>query len=398
MRSHLAAYLLVPCIAVAVTGCSLQPNANVLPGQTATGGDGYTVTVHFGHVENLVRNSAVMYRDATIGTVTDIKLDDWQPTVTLRLLEDVKLPANTRFTIGQKTLLGAQYVEVEASTKASGAALADGAVVPVSRTGGYPETEQVLSAAALLLNNGGLSQISTITGELSAALDHQVDARELIDRLQELLDIVDANKENVIGALRELDGLSGSLAAQRTDIARAIDDVTPALRMLNRERDQLVRSVHAAGVLSGHTVQLVGATQGDLLGTLEALRPTLANLARSSAHLPEALKFMVTLPFPIMTSDQAVKGDFANLFATLDLSGSTLSKNFGSYVLPGLQASNPLATPLLPQVGGLLPQVTDPLLKTLPQVGSLLSPAPKPAPAPSTSAKSCGLLSVLGGC
>lgn len=405
VRTSLAAYVLVPALAVAGSGCSLQPNANVLPGQVATGDDGYTVTVRFAHVENLVQNSAVMYRDATIGTVTGIELDDWKPTVTLRLLTDVSLPVDTRFTIGQKTLLGAQYVEAAAPADASGTSLADGAVVPVERTGGYPGTEQVLTAAALLLNNGGLSQISTITGELSAALDDRhVDARQLIRRLQELLDTVNANKDNVIGALRELEGLSGSLAAQRGDIARAIDQVTPALRMLNRERDELIRSVRAAGVLSGHTVELVGATQEDLLGTLDALRPTLANLARSSAQLPEALKFMITLPFPVMTADRALKGDYANLYATIDLRGSTLSKNFGSYLVPGMQASNPLSVPLVPELGGLIPKVTDPLLQTLPQVGALLSPGTgtnggsAPSPAPSTAPKSCGLLSVLGGC
>lgn len=62
-----AAVSLLP--AILATGCSLQPNENTLPGQVATGSDGYTVTVRFESVENLVPNSQVLLDDVVIGTV-----------------------------------------------------------------------------------------------------------------------------------------------------------------------------------------------------------------------------------------------------------------------------------------------------------------------------------------
>ncbi|NHA01245.1 MCE family protein [Nocardioides sp. W3-2-3] len=156
-------------LASLTAGCSLQPNENTLPGQVATGSDGYGVTVHFEAVENLVPNSQVLLDDVVVGTVTDIRVQDWHAVADIRLLDSVPISEDARFTIGQKTLLGAQYVEVNSprvnATASPASLLADGDEVPLARTGQAPGTEQVLAGVALLLNNGGLSQISTITGE-----------------------------------------------------------------------------------------------------------------------------------------------------------------------------------------------------------------------------------------
>ena len=165
-----AAGTLLACLA---TGCSLQPNENTLPGQVATGSDGYGVTVRFEAVENLVPNSQVLLDDVVVGTVTAIRVDDWHAVADLRLLDSVPISDRARFTIGQKTLLGAQYVDIDSPRVDAAASpvglLGDGDEVPLSRTGQAPGTEQVLAGVALLLNNGGLSQISTITSELTTA-------------------------------------------------------------------------------------------------------------------------------------------------------------------------------------------------------------------------------------
>ena len=76
--------LRVLCVLVAVVvlgGCNLQPNDRTLPGQTAVGSDGYTVTVYFDEIANLVRNSEVQMDQVVIGTVADIDVEDWQAKV-----------------------------------------------------------------------------------------------------------------------------------------------------------------------------------------------------------------------------------------------------------------------------------------------------------------------------
>lgn len=356
-------------VAMLASGCAIQPNDNTLPGQVAVGGDGYGVTVVFDEIENLVPNSQVLKDDVVIGTVTSIDVVDWQASVELRLLDSVDLPASSVFSIGQKTLLGAQYVEVatdaeqEPATSAAAPALSagdgtdagapgtsllqDGDVVPVSQTGSYPATEQVLGGVALLLNNGGLSQISTITGELSTGLRGRTfDTRSLVRTSNELLAVLDDNKGEIVQALESLDRLSAGLAIDRKRIARAIDKITPGLQALEEERNRLVSAITATGRTGTRAVGVIQTSQEALLANLDALQPILTNLGKVSSTLPEALKIAITIPFPAMTTENALRGDFANLFATFDLGVNTLAGSFLGIQLPALQALDPILGPL----------------------------------------------------
>lgn len=331
------------------SGCDIQPNDNTLPGQVAVGDDGYTVEVHFTQIENLVPNSTVQKDNVVIGTVGEIDVEGWEAVVQLHLLEDVPLPRDVVFSIGQKTLLGAQYVEVSVPEDASPgtAMLAEGAVIGVEQTGTYPATEQVLGAVALLLNNGGLSQISTITGELSTALRDKVpDTRGLIRHANELLAVLDANRGEIVAALESLNSLSAGLREDETRIATAIDRITPGLEVLETERARLVKALTHTGRAGDRAVRVVDASERALLANLDSLGPILANLGEVSETLPDALKIGITMPFPAMTTSDAVRGDYANLFATLDLSTTALSGTWLGGLAPALQAGDPVENPL----------------------------------------------------
>lgn len=374
------------------TGCDLQPNSYTFPGQKAVGDDGYTLTVEFDRVENLVPNSNVQLDNVTIGTVTKIKVDEnWRARVTLRISEDQPLPADTMFAIGQKTLLGAQYVEVTRPTRARAALLEDGDVVPVEQTGTYPSTEQVLGAASLLLNNGGLSQISTISEQLTTAFRGRVpDARQLVNRLDELLTVLDANKRDIVTALEAMASLSGNLRDNQRVLGRAIDRITPGLRALNTERGRLVRAVTRTGLASIDAARLVEANEQALLSNLASLRPILGRLGTVAGELPDALKLGLTIPFPVMTTSNAIQGDYANLFATLDLRGSSLASMWLGGAMTATTGGDPVLGPLATPDPGTRPKQTAP------------SPSPSPSPPPSepeSPAPACNLLQgLLGGC
>ncbi|GAA4119452.1 hypothetical protein GCM10022215_22040 [Nocardioides fonticola] len=405
VRSAALATVLATSLATGLAGCRLQPNDNTLPGQTAVGSDGYSVTVTFDQVENLVPNSTVLYDDVTVGTVAAIEVRDWQAVVTLRLKKDVPIPANATFAIGQKTLLGAQYVEVDDPARPQGRLAAD-AVVPVSQTGDYPETEQVLGAASLLLNNGGLSQLSTITTELNRTLDQRVpDTRDVVAQLNELLGTLDDNRDQLIATLESLDALSSRLADGSTELARAVDRVTPGLRTLNRQRDRLVEAITRTGEASVQASRLIAVNQDALVGELADLRPAVAQLSTVADQLPDALKLLVSVPFPIMTSGEALKGDYANLFATIDISSKALAEEF-------LGSHDPDRGDTTPQLSG-VPEATTPpdppvLSTLLGALGSLLGGSTpgggsgKGSGSGSGSGSgtgTCGLLgSLLGGC
>ncbi|HWU22862.1 MAG TPA: MCE family protein [Nocardioides sp.] len=385
-------------VGLTASGCQIQPNDNTLPGQVAVGSDGYTVTVRFDQVENLVPNSTVQKDDVTIGTVASIDEEDWQAVVTLRLRKDVPLSKDVMFSIGQKTLLGAQYVDVTDPVGAPAAGrLADGTVVPASQTGSYPSTEQVLGGVALLLNNGGLSQISTITGQLSTALHHRVpDTRAFVRDANRLLGVLDRNKGAVVTALDSLNRLSRGLRDDKDRIGTAIDRIAPGLKVLEQERVRLVRALTAAGRASVRAVGVVRASRQALLGNVNALVPILTHLGKASSRLPEALKIGLTIPFPAMTTVNAVRGDYANLFLTLDLRTGSLP-DVGQ-LLGGLPIANQLTDPVqAPLSGGATTSGS-----TAGGTGKPRSPQPSatsgPSAAPSTPAGSSCLLQLIGLC
>ncbi|MFC5731497.1 MULTISPECIES: MCE family protein [Nocardioides] len=348
-RDRVLSRLAAGCVVGALTssGCAIQPNDHTLPGQTAVGDDGYTVTVRFDQIENLVPNSTVLKDNVVIGTVASIDTADWEAVVELRLLHDTPLSKDAVFSIGQKTLLGAQYVEVVVPPKPSESKLADGDVVPVEQTGTYPATEQVLGAVALLLNNGGLSQISTITGELSTAFKGRVpDTRGLIRHAKELLAVLDSNRDEIVSALEALDSLSAGLRNDQDLLFDAIDRINPGLRVLEEERERLVNAVTDTSRTSNRAVRVVQASEPALLANLDALGPILTNLGRVSESLPEALKMGLTIPWPAMTTRDAIRGDYFNQFTTLDLRDSTLADTWLGGLPPALQAGDPIEDPL----------------------------------------------------
>lgn len=390
---------------VGVTGCtSLQPNDHTLPGQAGVGADGYTVTVTFDEVANLVPNSAVQMDNVVIGTVARIEVSDWQARVKLRLSKSARIPADATFAIGQKTLLGAQYVAVSAPPPSPttigdfGAAteraelLRHGSKVSVTQTGTYPATEQVLGAVALLLNNGGLSQIETITSELATALDDRVpDTRNLVRRTNELLEVLDDNKTEVVQALEALDDLSAGLARDRTVLVNAINQITPGLRTLEAERQSLVRAVTRTGETGAQASEVIRASRTALLANLDALRPILTSLGKVGDSIPEALKIGLTIPFPVMTTSNALAGDYANLFTTLDLRGTSLTDTW----LTGL---GPLT---LPPLGTVPPSNQEQQPEGSPKTRTQPGGTPRSgssSPSPSPSGDGGCLLQILGGC
>ena len=231
--------------------------------------------------------------------------------------------------------------------------LGDGDEVPLSRTGQAPGTEQVLAGVALLLNNGGLSQISTITSELTTALDErQLDARDLVTRSNELLTVLDDTKGEIINTLESLESLSRGLADDREVIARAIDEVGPGLEALEQERARLVDAVTTSGRASTRAVGVIQASQEAILANLDSLGPILSQLGKTATRLPEALKIAITVPFPAMTTEKTLRGDYSNLFATIDVSAQSLADLLlGTGQLPSLQSGDPLTDPLQ-QSGG----------------------------------------------
>ena len=113
----------------------------------------------------------------------------------------------------------------------------NGDVIPLAATGRNTEFEEVFTALSALLNGGGVSQIQTISVELSNALaGRETQVKDVLNQLTTLVSTLDANKQNIVRALNSIDALARKLAQQKGTLARALDDVPSALKPLAVER------------------------------------------------------------------------------------------------------------------------------------------------------------------
>ncbi|MBF6190483.1 MCE family protein [Nocardia beijingensis] len=318
-------------VALGVAGCQWDGlNSLPMPGTEGTAPGSYEVRIQMPNVTTLTRNSPVRVHDVAVGTVSKIEVQDWHALVTVTLNPDVRLPANAVAEIGQTSLLGSNHLELsEPTDQPPEGQLQAGDVIPLARAGAYPTTEQVLSSLSVVLNGGGVAQLETITHELNSALTGREDAiRDLLPQLNELTTNLDRQTGDIIAAMSGLDRLGGQLAEQRDVVAAAIEQIHPALTVLADRRANITRAITALGELSDVVRRIVAASGEDLKANLRSLVPVLKSLSDTGSDLTEALKILATFPFPMKNLDHAIKGDYLNLFMTVDITGKRLDSNF----------------------------------------------------------------------
>ncbi|MFC4124457.1 MCE family protein [Nocardia rhizosphaerae] len=385
-------------VALGTTGCQWDGlNSLPLPGSEGRMAGSYTVRIQMPNVTTLTRNSPVRVDDVEVGNVTGIEVEDWHALVTVSLNPDVRLPANAVAKIGQTSLLGSNHLELSAPTDvAPTGQLRGGDVIPLDRAGAYPTTEQVLSSLSVVLNGGGIAQLETITTELNAMVSgREAEIADLLPQLNELTTGLARQTGSIIAAMEGLDQLAGKLAGQREVIAEAIEQIQPAVTALADRSADITAAIIALGELGDVSERLIRTSGDDLVANIRSLGPVLQTLADTGTNLIDALGILPTFPFPIRNIDNAILGDYMNLFITVDMTGKRLDSNWltgtplggrfggvegviGTFApTTATDAGNPATGPLEPPSTGPTPTVPGlPPIPGLPAIPGLTVPLP----------------------
>jgi phospholipid/cholesterol/gamma-HCH transport system substrate-binding protein len=344
------ALALALAVAAAATGCRATLGGvqeMPLPGGADLGGHPYEVKADFADVLNLVPQAAVKVNEVAVGRVTGISLspDGWSATVTMKVNGKVRLPADAWARLEQSSLLGEKYVQLSAPTTrqpaeqtGESARLADGAVIPISRTDRNAEVEEVFGALSMLLNGGGVDQLRTITVELGKAMSgNEPQIRSLLSRLRTLATDLDAHRKDITDALDGVNRLSATLAGREQQIGAVLTGLSPGLKVLEQQRGQLVAMLRSLDTLSSVAVDTVDRSKDDMVADLRALAPTLQRLADAGRALPDSLQVLLTYPFTDEVL-RGVKGDYLNVY--LDLTAAP-----GTRIVPTLEPGDNVYPP-----------------------------------------------------
>ncbi len=292
-----------------------------LPGGADLGDHPYQVTVHFRDVLDLVPQSAVKVEDVPVGRVESITLsaDGRTAVVTLSVNGSIRLAGNAFARLRQSSVLGEKFVELDDPDDAARlGTLADGAVIPVERTNRNPEVEEVFGALSLLLNGGGIGQLQLITKELNNALTGRgADIKSLLKNLDTFAGALDEHRAEIVRAIEGMDRLAADLGPRGDQITALLEGLGPGIEVLAGQREQFVTMLKSLDRLSGVAVDVVQRSKDDIVADLRALEPTLRELNKAGARLPQAMELLFTFPF----SDKAmtaVRGDYINSYLTFN--------------------------------------------------------------------------------
>jgi phospholipid/cholesterol/gamma-HCH transport system substrate-binding protein len=330
--------------ALLLSGCQFRGAASLpLPGGV---GGGYEVKIEFTDVLDLVPQSSVKVNDVTVGSVKKIELSPggYTAVVTVSIKKGLVLPANATASLRQTSLLGEKFVSLDVPASPTGT-LRDGMYIPLSRTERNADIEEVLGALSLVLNGGSLEQLQVINSELTKALKgREPQVRAFLRQLSSFMGGLDAQKDHIVNALNGLDRVSAKLAANRQTLDVALRDLPKGAAVLADERAQLTKLLTGLNNLGTVATRVIQASQQSTIADLRALQPVLGQLAASGQDLPNALELLTTFPFPKTvaspTGKGGMRGDYANLYVTLDGSVQDLIDNLTGGGLPSAPRSS----------------------------------------------------------
>jgi virulence factor Mce-like protein len=223
-------------------------------------GSSRTVNAYFTSSVGLYKANTVNVQGIAVGTVGDIVPMGNVVRVELNIDNDVAVPANTKAVIVAPTLVSDRYVQVETYT--GGPMLADGAVIPVSRTAVPVELDQVyksLDTLATSLGPNGANQ----RGALNQLLTSSAGA-------------LGGNGEALKRTITEVAGAVGTLSDNRDNLFGTVDNLGQFTNMLARNDG----NVRALNTQLADISAFLAAERGNLSEVLRTLPPALEDVAR----------------------------------------------------------------------------------------------------------------------
>lgn len=403
-------------LALVLAGCSFDgPNSLPVPGAEGTGGGSYEITAVIPSAAGLVNNAPVLIDDATVGSIGDIEVQDWNALVTMRLNDGVIVPRGSHVMVGLTSVLGSTHLEIVQPAEPEGGRLEPGDQIPLTKCPEqsnivtdpsvpavpdinaaqqvsactYPSTEQVLSSLSVVLNGGGLSQIGDIVHEMSDVFGgREEQIKELIPRLNTLVADLDAQKGNIIRATEGLDRLSRTMNEQKGTIERALADAPQILQLLVDQRQQFLDTLGSVATLSKTANDILDANSEDIVTIVEGIEPALDQLQAAGPAMTQSLNILLTFPFYEPTIRRIVKGDYVNSDLVLDLTLERLNKTmFASLGVTGpegvlgrpagaaARGLNPFIAPLQPG-GERLPDSAEPIPANMVPKAPAVEPVP----------------------
>jgi phospholipid/cholesterol/gamma-HCH transport system substrate-binding protein len=312
--------------ALVLTSCGWTGIANV-PLDIGPGSEKGAQTIYVQVPDTLALNvnSRVRVADVIVGTVRKIELKDWVPTLTLSVDPAIELPANATAKIGQSSILGTQHVELAAPASPSSEPLRAGDTIPIDRSSSFPTVERTLASLATVLRGGGIPNLEVIQNEVNNLLTGNADEiRAFLGKLDVFTAELNRQRDDIAQAIESTNNLFAFVASRNSTLDQLLVDLPPLAEYLAGSRDRLADAIIALGRFGKVTGETLSAAQADLSTNLDVLQRPLVQLGRGAPYFLDAMRLIITNPYPLDNIPKVIRGDYINLSLNVDLTLSSV--------------------------------------------------------------------------
>ena len=322
--------LVLLTVGLVLSSCGWRGIANVpLPGGPGSGSNKMTIYVQMPDPLALNVNSKVRVADVNVGSVRAIELKNWVATLTLDMDSSVVLPKNATAKIGQTSLLGSQHIELAPPADPSGQQLRNGDTIPLKNSTSYPTIERTLAGISTVLHGGGIANLEVIQTEVNNILDGNAgEIRDFLGKLDTFTRQLNEQRDDITRAIDSTNQLLTIVANRNETLDRVLTEIPPLISHFAQQREVFADAVTALGRFSKAADDTLSQARGDIEQNLQLLQRPLKQLVKASPYVVDALRLLLTAPFPIDNIGKVVRGDYINTSATFDLTLSTLDNAF----------------------------------------------------------------------
>ncbi|WP_420040047.1 MlaD family protein [Gordonia sp. MP11Mi] len=200
-----------------------------------------TLTIEFRDALNLAPGAKVILDGARVGQVEAVALRPNSVGVRLGVGDAVRLPTQTHARITTATILGDPFVELSRPATTTSSYLADGDLIPTSRTYSAPPVEETLATVALFLGQGSVEKLTAMTHRLANSLPaDRTEADRLAKRLSRDLRGLARSRSILDRVLASSDATARAVSSRRPDIEAAF---TPRMMVGWRNLQTLIGNI-----------------------------------------------------------------------------------------------------------------------------------------------------------
>jgi phospholipid/cholesterol/gamma-HCH transport system substrate-binding protein len=329
---------LFTAMCVVATGCTLTSSA----GPKAT-----HVTAYFTRTIAFYAGSKVKLMGIDVGTVDSVAIAGTKVRVRFTVDPGVPLRADVHAAIQPLSLIGERNLTLFPPWMPGTPRLADGSVIPITRTQVPVEVDEILKAVTDLADSLDPNEVKGFVTGSAAALAGQ--GQTLNDTLEQVAGVTgtlaqqDAQLIEIAGNIQKL---AATLNARQQQLGTVIDDFSQATQILADERQQLTSFLSAITQLAQQGQILLTGVQQDLPGDLATLAKVVLTVQVNAGGLSE---FLTALRGVALAVTNAYEPNLKTLVVRV-----TLTQSAYQVLLPVLGALG-ITIPCLPLPGQTCP-------------------------------------------